>query len=106
MDIQHTAKDFELTAAIREYAEEKLRKACTQLEAFQGVHMHVTYETVGHANHGENRGLHVVCFVPKGEPLKAEEVDESLYAAIDAASKDIERQVNRYREKHSDRRRA
>ncbi len=99
MDIQHTAKDFDLTDAIRNHAEDKLRKACHQLDAVQGVRMHVTYETIGHGNHGDNRGVGVVLFVPHGEPLKAFEATDDLYATIDLAAKDIERQVRRYRER-------
>ncbi|MFK7987889.1 MAG: ribosome-associated translation inhibitor RaiA [Sandaracinaceae bacterium] len=100
MEIQHTAKDFELTDAIRTYAEEKFGKACTQLDGFQGVRLHLTYETVGHANHGDTQGLTALCFVPSAEPLKAEEVTDNLYASIDVAAKDIERQVRKYRDKH------
>lgn len=102
MDIQHTAKDFELTDAIRSYAEEKFRKACSQLDGFQDVNLHVTYQVVGHSNHGDNQGVIAVCFVPNAEPLKAEEVTSNLYATIDAAAKDIERQVRRYRERYQD----
>ena len=100
MDIQHTAKDFELTDAIRTYAEDKFKKACTQLDGFQGVRLHLTYETVGHSNHGDNQGLVALCFVPSHEPLKAEETTSSLYASIDVASKELERQVRKYRDKH------
>ncbi len=100
MDIQHTAKDFDLTDAIRGHAETKLKKACTLLSGVQGVRMHVTYESVGHGSHGDNRGVSVVLFVPKGEPLKAYEATDDLYATIDLAAKDIERQVHRYRERH------
>lgn len=102
MNIQHTAKDFDLTDAIRNYAEEKFGKACTQLDGYQGVHLHVTYMAVGHSNHGENQGLTAVCFVPNAEPLKAEETTSDLYASIDAAAKDIERQVRKYRDKHTE----
>jgi putative sigma-54 modulation protein len=100
MDIQHTAKDFDLTDAIRAHAETKLQKACSQLSGVQGVRMHVTYEKVGHGNHGDNRGVSVVLFVPRGEPLKAYEATDDLYATIDLAAKDLERQVQRYRERH------
>ena len=105
MDIQHTAKDFNLTDAIRSYAEGKFRKACTQLDGFQGIHLHLTYETIGHSNHGDNQGVTAVCFVPSHQPLKATEATNNLYATIDLAAKDIERQVRRYREKHTDQQR-
>lgn len=102
MEIQHTAKDFDLTDTIRTYAEEKFRKACSQLSGFQGIRLHLTYETVGHSNHGDNQAITAVCFVPNAEPLKAEEATSDLYATIDAAAKDVERQVRKYREKHQD----
>ncbi len=101
MEIQHTCKDFELTDSIRTYSEDKMRKACAQLEGFQGIRMHLTYETVGHASHGDNQGVNVVLFVPNSEPLKATEATDDLYATIDLAAKDIERQVKRYRDKHT-----
>lgn len=104
MEIQHTGKDFDLTESIRSYSEEKMRKACSQLEGFQGVRMHVTYEQIGHSNHGDTQGVTVVLFVPNSEPLKAEEATDDLYATIDLASKDIERQVKKYREKHNNHR--
>lgn len=100
MDIQHTAKDFDLTDAIRTHAEDKMRKACHQLSGEQGVRMHVTYETIGHGQHGDNRGVSVVLFVPRGEPLKAYEATDNLYATIDLAAKDIERQVHKYKDRH------
>ena len=100
MEIQHTAKDFDLTDAIRQYAEEKFKKACSQLDGFQGINLHLTYETIGHSNHGDNQGVTALCFVPSHEPLKANEATDSLYATIDLAAKDIERQVRKYREKH------
>lgn len=103
MEIQHTGKDFELTDAIRDYAEDKFRKACTQLDGFQGIRLHLTYSLVGHSQHGDTQGLNAVLFVPSSEPLLVEEVTSSLYATIDAASKDLERQVRRYRDKHTDR---
>jgi putative sigma-54 modulation protein len=99
MEIQHTGKDFDLTDAIRTYAEDKFRKACTQLDGFQDVNLHLTYQVIGHSNHGDNQGVTAVCFVPNAEPLKAEEVTSNLYATIDAAAKDIERQVRKYRDK-------
>lgn len=99
MDIQHTAKDFDLTDAIRDHAEEKLTKACSQIENLPAVRVHVTYRTVGHGQHGDNRGIHVLVFVPHGEPLQAEEASDNLYGAIDQAAKDVERQVKRYRDK-------
>ena len=103
MDFQHTAKDFDLTDAIRAYAEEKFGKACLQLEGFSGIRLHLTYETIGHASHGDNQGLSALLFVPNSEPLKAAEATSDLYATIDAAAKDIERQVRKYRDKHIDR---
>lgn len=103
MEIQHTAKDFDLTDAIRAYAEDKFGKACLQLEGFSGIRLHVTYETVGHSNHGDNKAVSALLFVPNSEPLKAAEATNNLYATIDAAAKDIERQVRKYRDKHIDR---
>jgi ribosomal subunit interface protein len=103
MEIQHTAKDFELTDGIRDHAKDKFTKACLQLDGFSGIRLHLTYETIGHANHGDTKGVSALLFVPNSEPLKAEEVMGDLYAAIDAAAKDIERQVRKYRDKHIDR---
>jgi len=99
MNIQHTAKGFELTDAIRDHAEEKMGKACAQLSGVAACRLHLTYHTVGHSKHGENQGVHVLLNVPHGEPLQAEETAEDLYAAIDAAAKDIERQVHKYRDR-------
>ncbi|MGE0786245.1 MAG: ribosome-associated translation inhibitor RaiA [Sandaracinaceae bacterium] len=99
MEIQHTCKDFDLTDSIRIYSEEKMKKACAMLDGLQGIRMHVTYETIGHANHGDNQGVNVVLFVPNSEPLKAMEATNDLYATIDLASKDIERQVKKYRDR-------
>lgn len=103
MEIQHTAKDFELTETIRMHAEEKFKKACSQLDGFQGIRLHLTYTTVGHAHHGDNQRVHAVLFVPNSEPLLADEATSDLYATIDAAAKDVERQVRRYRDKHTER---
>ena len=101
MDIQHTGRNFELTDAIRSYAEDKLTKACSQLERFSAAHMHITYEHEGHGKHGNNRVIHVVVSVPHSEVLTVREVNDDLYAAIDLAAKHLERQVVRYRNKHN-----
>lgn len=97
MDIQHTSKDFELTEAIRAYAEDKLGKATSTLSDTASVRMHVTYEKDGHSNHGDNQVVHVVVFVPSHEPLRVNEKSSTLYAAIDTAAEALERQVVRYR---------
>ena len=99
MEIQHTAKDFDLTDSIRDHAEEKMGKACAQLAGVGACRMHLTYRTEGHSKHGANQAVHVLLTVPHGEPLQAEEVADGLYAAIDAAAKDIERQVHKYRDR-------
>lgn len=106
MDIQHTSKAFELTDAIRSYAEDKLGKATATLSDTGSVRMHVTYEKDGHANHGDNQAIHVVLFVPNHEPLRVNECAESLYAAIDVASEALERQVIRYRDRTVSKKRA
>jgi putative sigma-54 modulation protein len=106
MDIQHTGKDFELTEAIRTYAEDKLGKAASTLSDTGSVRMHVTYEKDGHAQHGDNQAVHVVLFVPSHEPLRVEERAETLYAAIDIAAEALERQVIRYRDRTVSQKRA
>jgi len=99
MEIQHTAKDFDLTDAIRDHAEEKMGKACAQLDGVAACRMHLTYSTEGHAKHGGNQHVHVLLNVPHGKPLQADEIADDLYKAIDAAAKDIERQVHKYRDR-------
>lgn len=99
MDIQHTCKNFELTEAIRTYAEDKLGKATSLLSDTAGVRMHVTYEKEGHSIHGENQTVHVSVTVPSHDPLLVNEAASTLYAAIDTASEALERQVSRYRDK-------
>lgn len=106
MDIQHTGKDFEITDAIRVYAEDKLGKATSTLTDTGSVRMHVTYEKDGHSTHGDNQTVHVVVFVPNHEPLQVNERAETLYAAIDVASESLERQVVRYRDRTVSQKRA
>lgn len=100
MEFQHTGRDFELTDAIRAYAEDKLGKACVQIERYGATTLHVTYEREGHAHHGLNQVVHAVLFVPNHEPLTVRDQEPDLYAAIDRAAKQLERQVHRYCQKH------
>ncbi|AEI14644.1 sigma 54 modulation protein/ribosomal protein S30EA [Flexistipes sinusarabici DSM 4947] len=91
MHIQITAKNIDLTDAIRSYVNKKIGKVKKYFD--QVIEVHVVLEV--------QKNLHIaeVLVNAKGVFLKGLEKSEDLYASIDLAVDKIERQLVKYKEK-------
>lgn len=99
-----TAKNFDLTPSIREYIEKKGTQA---LSALPDAPTHIDVEVDRTTNHHQKGDVFHVRFhvqIPHGE-LYAEETTEDLYAAIDIAAQELQRQSEDDKEKKQTRQR-
>jgi putative sigma-54 modulation protein len=86
-----TAKNFELTDAIKQYIEKKFT---TALEGLNGDATHVDIEVDRQTKHHKGDVFHVRGHVQVTHgDLFAEETQIDLYAAIDVCSDELQRQV-------------
>lgn len=94
MHIQITAKNIELTDAIRSYAEKKVEKLKKYLD--QKLEVSVLLEV--------QKNLHIVEILvsANGVFMKGLEKSEDLYASIDLAVDKIDKQLVRYKERLKD----
>lgn len=93
------ASGFELTPAIAQYAEEKIRhmeKFLASVQEPKRASIEVE-KTTNHHNKGQIFRAEAMLSLP-GKTLRAEATDEDLYAAIDAMKDALERQVVQYKE--------
>ncbi|MFA6522246.1 MAG: ribosome-associated translation inhibitor RaiA [Patescibacteria group bacterium] len=90
---------LDLTEAIKEYSEKKLDSIAKMTEKFEPCDVRIE---VGKTGNGQNKGkiyrAEYNLTIP-GIVLRAEAVEEDLYAAIDTATDDLKRQVIKYKEK-------
>ncbi len=91
MHIQITAKNIDLTDAIRSYVHKKIGKVKKYFD--QVIEVHVVLEVQ------KNRHIAEVLVDAKGVFLKGLEKSEDLYASIDLAVDKIEKQLIKYKEK-------
>ncbi len=96
MDITVTFRHIDSTESLKEYAEEKLSKIGKYFDFPVEAHVVLTAEKF--------RRMADVTINVNGTVIKAEEVTEDMYAAIDQVMDKIEIQVKRYREKIRSRR--
>jgi putative sigma-54 modulation protein len=101
--LQVKGKNVEITDSIREYAEEKLSKLERQLADPTRVELELAVERNPSisANHVAEATIWT-----KGPILRAREASVDMKASIDQLADKLERQVKRYREKRTARRRA
>jgi len=99
MDINIKALEIEHTEAIDAYVEEKVGKLEKFLQSVQTPHSaHVEIgKSTGHHKNGAVMTCHVHLTLP-GTTLHAENEATDLYAAIDMAADDLERQIVKFKE--------
>jgi putative sigma-54 modulation protein len=95
MNVQLTAKNFELTKGIRDAIDKRLEK----LEKFinEATHIHVIMETSKQGKKIE------IMFDLHGKFVKSEEKNEDLYVAINIATDKLYKQLSKLARKRSDR---
>lgn len=91
MQITMTGKNVEITAAIRQYAEEKLGKMHKYLESISDAHVILSLQ----------KYLHIaeITLRADGITIRAEERSQDMYSSLDLVIDKIERQVRRYKER-------
>jgi putative sigma-54 modulation protein len=98
MNIVVTARHLELTPALREYAEQKVRKFDRYFSHISEVDVTLTAE--------KNRHKADVLIKANGMLIQAEGATTEIYSAIDEVVEKLERQIKKYKEKLTSRRKA
>ena len=92
-------RNLEVTPAIREYTEEKLKRATSHFDGMvkeADVHLSVA------RNPRVPQQTAEVTVFANGTAIRAQERSENLYASIDLAAGKLARQLRRWKERHSD----
>lgn len=98
-----TSTNLELTDAIRSYVETKLASLDKFCERYSPCDVAVEVgKTSEHHNKGKIFRAEYTMTIP-GTSLRAEAVEEDLYAAIDIAKDDLKRQLVEHKERLTDR---
>ena len=94
MHINLAGHHVEITAALKAYVEEKLERIERHFDNVVNVHVVLSVAKQGAKAEGT---LHVA-----GADLHAEAENDDMYAAIDAMTDKLDRQVRRFKEKLTD----
>lgn len=97
MNLQISGHHIEVTAALREYVENKLEPVVRHFDKVIGVNVVLAVEKL-------KQKAEVTRHVP-GKDIHVEEAGDDLYAAIDALFDKLDRQVQKYKQKMQDHRR-
>jgi len=89
-----TGHHVEITDALRQYVDNKLRRLERHFDNVTDVHCILTVEKLRHKAEATVQ--------VSGGKLYADAVEEDMYAAIDALSDKLDRQVKKYKEKLTD----
>lgn len=91
MQIHITARNLEITDALRRYAEEKLSRVRRYLDNITTAHVVLSLE--------KHRHIAEVTLRVRDLTIRGEEATNDLYSSIDLVMDKIERQILRYKEK-------
>ena len=97
MNLQIRGHHIEVTAALRDYVENKLEPVVRHFDKVIGVNVVLAVEKL-------KQKAEVTVHVP-GKDIHVEEAGDDLYAAIDALFDKLDRQVQKYKQKMQDHRR-
>ena len=94
MQINISGHHIDITPALRDYVNEKLRRIERHFENITDIHCVLTVEKL---EHKAEATVHV-----SGNSLHAHSVEDDMYAAIDAMTDKLDRQVRRHKGKITD----
>ena len=94
MNLQISGHHIEVTPALREYVENKLEPVVRHFDKVTGVNVVLSVEKL---KQKVDVTLHV-----RGKDIFVEADDADLYAAIDAMTDKLDRQVQKYKQKQSE----
>ena len=90
IQVMVTGRHFEITDAIRRYAEEKIARLDKHFDRLQKADLVLAWEN-------EQVGAELTVPAPRGQVLVARADHRDLYAAIDQVVHRMERQIDRYK---------
>ena len=96
MQINLTGQHVEVTAALRDYVQNKLMRLERHFEHVTNAHVVLSVEKL-------RQKAEATIHISRGN-LHAYAVDEDMYAAIDALADKLDRQIKRHKEKLTDHR--
>lgn len=96
MNITMTGHNYELTQELREFTEKKFEKLKPHSDTITSTH--VIFNT-DNLNQIAEAQIHV-----PGQTIVAKAESETMHAAVDALIDKLVRQLNKYKEKHTDHR--
>jgi len=91
MNITTTARHYQLTPALKDYAESKVGQLKKYFENI--VNAHITFELEKY-RHAVEVSIHV-----NGKDFNGREVSEDMYASVDRVVEKLERQIRKHKEK-------
>lgn len=94
MQIQMTGQNTEVTPALREYAEKKLKRINSMVDKINHIHLTFHVEKI-------NQIVEANISVP-GSQIHAEATSEDMYESIDKLIDKLGRQLGKYKEKLTD----
>jgi putative sigma-54 modulation protein len=94
MQISLTGNHVDLTDPLRDYVNTKMERLERHFDIVQDIHVVLTVEKL---RHKAEATLHIA-----GGNLFADSVQEDMYAAIDALTDKLDRQVKKHKEKMTD----
>ncbi len=97
MQIKLTGHHIEITQALRDYVHDKLERIERHFENVTSVHVILSVEKL---RQKAEATIHVA-----GNDIFADSVDRDMYAAIDALTDKIDRQIKKHNEKLTDKHR-
>ena len=97
MHIHVNGRNIEITDAIKAYAKEKLGKVANHYDQIEAIDMVLT--VIKNPSVSENHRAEVICKLTT-ETVKVEETAESMYASIDLVADKLNRQVQKFKDKH------
>jgi putative sigma-54 modulation protein len=96
MNIVVRGRNLEVTSRLQEYVDTKVGKLDRFLPTIDEARMELSMEQTQSAQHSQIAQLTVRS---RGRILRAEERDQDLFAAIDAVTDKMQRQVSRYKDR-------
>ena len=94
MQISLTGNHVELTEPLREYVNTKMQRLERHFDIVHDIHVVLSVEKL---RHKAEATVHI-----NGNNLFADSVQEDMYAAIDALTDKLDRQVKKHKEKMTD----
>ena len=97
MRITVKGRNIEITDAIKAYAKEKLSKVASHYDQIEAIDIVLTVNK--NPSVAENHKAEVICKLTT-DSIKVEEDAESMYASIDLVADKLNRQVQKFKDKH------